>query len=1797
MNIKKELSNYQIGEKSYEGTRTVVYRGVTIEDKKPVVIKVPKNEYPSFNELLQFSNQYAIALNLKLPNTVKPIALEPYRNGYALIMEDVGGVSLAEYIKTKPLELNEYLAIAISMAQILEQLYQNRVIHKDIKPSNILINPQTKQIFLIDFSIASLLPKERQEIENPNTLEGTLAYISPEQTGRMSRGIDYRSDFYSLGVTLYELLTGQLPFPANDPMELVHCHIARQPIPPTKINPKIPPALGDIVLKLMAKIPENRYQSASGLCFDLETCRQQWETKGSIDRFPLGEKDLSDRFTIPEKLYGREKQVKNLLATFDRVAKGSREAILVAGFSGIGKTAVVNEVRKPILLRRGYFIKGKFDQFARNIPFSALVQAFSELMRQLLAEGSVSVGQWKAKILAALGERGQAIIDVIPELELLIGKQPPLPELSPTAAQNRFNLLFQKFIRVFPSPSHPLVIFLDDLQWADSASLKLMQLLMKDAEVGHFLLIGAYRDNEVSSTPELMLTLEEMENLGAAFARISLAALDKASVNALIADTLFTSQKRANPLTELVYQKTKGNPFYVTQFLKYLHQEGLIEFDFNNSYWQCDIARVRALSLTDDVVEFMAVQLKKFPSATREAIELAACIGSQFDLETLAIVYEKSFAQTATSLWPSLQHGLIVPTNEIYKFYQQIEEIPQQNKDKIVRQESYQLPKYKFLHDRVQQAAYFLIPESDKRATHLKIGELLLSHTPAEKLDENIFEIVNQLDRGIDLIASQNFREELAQLNLTAGRKALASTAYGAAAKYFTAGLELLPADSWEILYDLTLNLHVSAVEAEYLNTNFDRAIALSEIVLERSQNLLDRLKVYELKVQMYMVRVQMNLALETGLSALELLGVSLEEEAPKNLDVNELINLPPMSDSYQQAAMRILNFILNPAYTSNPSLYPKIVFTMLKISREYGNCVHSIFGYVIYAIFLCSQMEIEQGYSYGKLSLILLEKLENTRGIAGDVLTGFYAQVNHWKESLQATLTPLKETVNILLEDGNIEITGYAVGGCCIHNFLRGINLEKVAKMSGEYVDLMQELKQEYAIAFPQIIGQAALNLLGKAEDNLVLKGTAFNESQTIPVFKQINHPIALFHFYLAKAMLCYILKEPEMALKNAKNAEQYKASCNGMYGVALNNFYYSLGLLASFSNAKMKKQKEILKQVAILQETMKIWAKFAPTNFQHKYELVEAETVRIFGDKWEASELYDRAIQSARNNGFLQEEALANELAAEFYLANNREKVAVTYLTDAYYAYARWGAKVKVKQLEKRYPQLLAPILNREQERLTLDGSINYTIANTVTTTASNINALLDLSSVIETSRALSETLELEELLSKLIQVAYENVGASKSVLILPSGGNLAIAAIASGESYPRTLQPSIPIAESLEVPERIINLVKATRQTLVIDDAMADSFSMSDPYTNKKQPKSIVCTPLLHQGELMGILYLENNMTRAAFSSDRLETLKIIAAQAAISLANANIYASLEEKVEERTRELNDKNRRLAETIKEVKRAQTQLIQTEKMSSLGQVVAGVAHEINNPVNFIYGNIDCARDYVRDLLRLINVYKHEYPNPNPIVEETTSEIELEFVIEDLEKLLISMKTGSDRISKIVRSLRVFSRLDEAEKKPVDIEEGIDSNFLILQNKLQANKNRPAIKVVKEYGNLPKVNCYASEINQVFLNIISNAIYALDEAWVSGEKSEGSPVITIRTQRSEGYSVIIRIADNGMGMSDKIRKKIFDPFFTTKPVGSGTGLGLSISHSIIVEKHGGNLSCNSTPGKGTEFAIEIPIN
>ena len=885
---------------------TIVHRAIRVEDDYPVIVKFLKRDYPSFQELLQFRNQYTITKNLALPGVIKTYALENCGNSYALILEDFGGISVKEYAFNHNLQLEDFLAIALQLCESLNALYHHRIIHKDIKPANILINPETKQVKLIDFSIATLLPKESQEISNPKILEGTLAYISPEQTGRMNRGIDYRTDFYSLGVTFYELLTGELPFNTQDAMELVHCHIAKTPHLPISPSPylPIPQVLSDIVMKLMAKNAEDRYQSALGLKHDLEKCLYQWQQTGEIEPFKLQERDICDRFIIPEKLYGRENEVQTLLDAFGRVADGATEMMLVAGFSGIGKTAVINEVHKPIVKQRGYFIKGKFDQFNRNIPFSAFVQAFRGLMVQLLGESDVQLAKWRRQILKALGTSGQVIIDVVPELEGIIGNQPPAPELEGSAAQNRFNLFLQKFIAVFTTPEHPLVMFLDDLQWADSASLKLMKVLMSERETGYLLLLGAYRDNEVFPTHPLMLTLGELGKQQAIITTLTLKPLALEQINQLVAETLSCTEELAQSLTELVYQKTQGNPFFTTQFLTGLYRDKLLNFNLDLGYWQCDLISIVDAALTDNVVIFMAGRLQKLPEATQKVLKLAACIGNQFSLETLAVVSEEAEVEVAANIWTALQEGLVLPVSENYKFFH-----GEQEDDKPTQALSVG---YRFLHDRVQQAAYSLIPNDQKERTHYHIGQLLLQKISPDIIEEHIFELINQLNYGKNLITEQKKHDELAQLNLIACRKARATIAYQAGRGYAQTGLSLLGDNAWQRQYITTLEFHNLATELASLCGDFEATEKFVAAVIDNAQSLLDQVHVYLIRITSNVSQNQFTKAIAIARKSLQQLGVNVPETATQSdiqaaiaqidqlmekREIAGLVHLPIMTD------------------------------------------------------------------------------------------------------------------------------------------------------------------------------------------------------------------------------------------------------------------------------------------------------------------------------------------------------------------------------------------------------------------------------------------------------------------------------------------------------------------------------------------------------------------------------------------------------------------------------------------------------------------------------------------------------------------------------------------------------------------------------------------------------------------------------------------------------------------------------------------------------------------------------------
>jgi predicted ATPase/signal transduction histidine kinase len=1786
------LSGYRIGQAIYTGTRTLVYRGQRESDNQPVVIKFLGNEYPHFSELLQFRNQYTIAKNLNIPGIIRPDSLEPCGNSYALVMADIGGISLLEYSQIHPLELTDVLVISLQLADILHDLHQNRVIHKDIKPANILIHPDTKQVKLIDFSIASLLPKETQEIKNPNGLEGTLAYLAPEQTGRMNRGIDYRSDFYALGVTLFELFAGQLPFESNDPMELVHCHIAKQPPTLTQFN--IPEAIANIATKLMAKNAESRYQSALGFKYDLEICLNQLKETGTIEPFEIGTRDICDRFTIPEKLYGRQAEVNTLLAAFDRVADGASELMLVAGFSGIGKTAVVNEVHKPIVRQRGYFIKGKFDQFNRNIPLSAFVQALRDLMGQLLSESDAQLQTWKAKILSAVGDNGQVLIEVIPELELIIGQQPIATELSGSASQNRFNLLFQKFIEVFTTAEHPLVIFLDDLQWADLASLQLLKLLMNDN--GYLLMLGAYRDNEVSPIHPFILTVEEIKKANAIVNTITLAPLAFEDTNHLVADTLNCSRELAKPLTELIDRKTQGNPFFTTQFLKALHDDGHIRFDRDRRYWECNIAQVNALVLTDDVVEFMAVQLQKLSPETQQVLKLAACVGNQFDLNTLAIVSEQSPTEAATALWKALQEGLILPTSQIYKFFQGTEKSDTQNTVN---------PKYRFLHDRIQQAAYSLIPDEIKKASHLKIGQILLKNCSEKEREEKIFEIVNNLKQGIELLDNLSQRQELARLNLQAGQKAKQSIAYSEAASYFQTGITLLKTQDWEAEYDTNLALYSELAETQYLSGDLDSVDTTSAIVLKHTRSLTDAILVYCTQISSYQAQGKLLKGFELGLQVLDELGVRIPrnitaENTAENLSqtlnkfqsksIEELVELPRSSDRNLPAIQEILTLIIGCAYKAYPEFLPFIICEQVNLIIERGNLPLSASIYALYGMLLCGSQDFEVGHRAGEVALSLMERFPEKQ-FETKVLNLIFAYINPWKNRLKDSLPHLKKGFTVGLETGDLEYASYAINHYCIFLYFSGTSLETNDEEMAVYIEAMKRLKQVSVLNVIQILHQASLNLKSKSNEYSLLDGESCQEKEMIVQLKGESNYYCLAILYVNKLILSYLFSEASQTIELASIASEYVEKILGDFCNSYLYFYRALSYLAIREEELPTLQSEERTQIVAADlAKLKKLAHYAPMNFRHKLNLIEAEQFRVADKKSEAIELYDQAIAGAKTNGYIQEEALANELAAKFYLNWGKEKIAQTYMQEAYYCYARWGAKAKTDDLEKRYPQLLQPIL--QQRRLNLNpletiATIARTSISTSThSSSSSISDALDFASILKAAQAISSSIELDELMASLTRILLENSGAKKAALILLQNETWQVRAItsvnyqANSEVGIQTVLDSQPLDTCQNVPRPLINYVKNTQKTVIIDRLQTEIPGLIGQYMLAHQPQSVLCTPIVDRGNLVGILYLENQLTGGVFTSERLQIINLLSSQAAISLENARLYQQSQQ------------------ALQDLQQAQLQIVQSEKMSALGNLVAGVAHEINNPVGFISGNINEAIASFADLRDYLQLYQEKFPDPGPEITEKAEELDIEYLLADFPKMLNSIEVGCDRIKGISTSLRTFSRADKDYKVPFNIHEGIDSTLLILKHRLKANEKRPAIEIVTEYGYVPPVECFPGQLNQVFMNILANAIDALDEsnAGRKFDEIQANPNrITIQTSVADNQ-VKITIADNGMGMSEEIKQKIFDHLFTTKGVGKGTGLGMAIARQIIIEKHGGAIEVDSQVDQGTIFTILLPI-
>jgi PAS domain S-box-containing protein len=1452
-----------------EGGEFTLYRGRQRGNPSTVLAIAPFAEQPSPQSLRRLEHEYSLGAELDPAWAATPLELTRHEGRTILVLHDPGGEPLDGILEQgcgQPPELTHLLRIAISLAKAVGQVHRQGIIHKDIKPANVLVDG-AGHVWLTGFGIASQVSREHQPPTPPEVISGTLAYMAPEQTGRMNRSNDARSDLYSLGVTLYQMLTGALPFSAADPLEWVHCQIACLPIPPVD-RAAVPEALSSITMKLLAKNAEDRYQSASGLEADLRQCLQECESHGRIGPFPLGAHDIPDRLLIPEKLYGREREVKALLAAFDRVvAHGTPELVLVSGYSGVGKSSVVNELQKVLVLPRGLFAVGKFDQYKLDIPYATLAQAFQTLVRQILVKAEAELDQWRGALAEAVGPSGQLIVDLIPEVEVIIGKQPPVPDLPPQDAQNRFQTVFRRFIGVFAKKERPLTLFLDDLQWLDAATLDLIQRLMTHSEVRHLLLVGAYRDNQVSLSHPLMRMLGAIREAGAKMQEIVLMPLSLDDVDALVSDALHSEPDRVRPLTQLVQEKTAGNPFFTIQFLTALAEEGLLRFDREAAAWIWDLVHIRAKGYTDNVVDLMVGKLKRLSSVTQTALQQLACLGSVVEFATLTLVHGKLGEEIHAALSEAARAGL------------------------ILRQEN----SYAFLHDRIHEAAYSLIPEGDRAGAHLRIGRVLLEGMTADQLAEHLFDVANQLNRGAARIADWDEKSQVATINLRAGRKSKASVAYESALAYFSTGMALLDEGNWGSQYDLTFSLWLERAQCESLVGNFDRAEQLIKELLKRGASKVDQASVYQLKIQVHIMKSENHDAVASALTCLRLFGINLpahptQEQVQTEYDtvwqtldrrpIESLIDLPLMTDPEMQAAMQVLSVVGPAAYFTDFRLCCFLTCCMVKVGMQHGTSGASALAFGYFGSFLGPVFHrYLEGYRFARLACDLVEK----HGFIAYQAKTYHTMgtVIPWTQPISSAINFMRATFRTAIETGDLACACYAMTPYIAGLLQRNDPLDAVWRESEMALEFTRDAKYGDIADIIRSQQRFIANMQGRTATFSTFSNAQFDEATFEAQLTWDRMPLMIFCYWKLKLKARFLSGDYAEALAATGKAKVLLLTAVALIDQQLDYFYYAaLTVAALYDNASADEQQEWRELLALHREQLREWAENFPPTFGDKLALVSAEIARVEGRVLDAMHLYEQAIQSARENGFVQNEALASEVAARFYAARGFEMIAHTYLRNARNCYDRWGALGKVKQLEESYPRLLAeraPALS--------------------TSTIGTFVRQLDIETVVKSSHALSSEIVLPQLIEKLMRFAVEHVGAERGLLILFRDDKPQIEAEATTGHKMVDVTVRQAAVSSSDLPVSILHYVMRTREHVVLNDASTINLYSEDEYVQNKHPRSLLCLPIVKQTKLIGSLYMENNLTPRAFTSDRVALLEMLASQAAISLENAGLYSDLQ------------------------------------------------------------------------------------------------------------------------------------------------------------------------------------------------------------------------------------------------------------------------------------------------------------
>ena len=1742
---------HDVAERLHSGRTCHVLRATRVDDGRAVVLKVLSSARPTAETEAWFRREFEVTRALDLPSVARATSVARISGHLTMEFEDFGGESLERLDVAGNLDVPAFVDIAISLTAALGAVHEQGVTHGDITPGNVVMNRETGVVKLIDFGVSTALAEETRTFRDLAALSSSLSYISPEQSGRMNRAIDYRTDFYSLGVTLYELLVGELPFVAPTPLELVHAHLARRPEPAHLRRDDVPEALSQILDKLMAKSAEGRYRSADGALHDLERVRD-----GQSTPFALGEGDTCARLQLPRELYGREEQLGQLLDAFDQVGRGAAELMLVSGYSGVGKTALVQEIHRPLTRRGGDFVSGKFGQFQHDIPYSAIIDALTQLVRRILTAGDEEVRQWRERITSALGPNGQVIVDVIPGVALIIGDPPPLPELDPAETHNRFNVVFRAFIGALAWAEHPLAIFLDDLQWADRPSLNLLRVILESPDTRHIFLIGAYRDNEVPAGHPLTVALDEFEAGGAQIRRIELAPLNTGDVAQLLGDALRQPASEVESLAHLIREKTGGNPFFVGEFLKKIYEDGLLRCGREAGApgrWRWDEAAIRAAAITDNVVELVAAKARRLPEETQESLCLAACIGNHFDLSTLATVCHEPARRVAASLWPAVRHGLLVPLSEDYKLA---------TGDELADTVEVPNVRYRFAHDRVQQAAYSLIDEDDRPQTHLRVGRRLEGALTDGATSGRVFDVVNQLNLGRSLLTHPKERERLAFANLSAGQKARRTSAYDAALDYLTIGIELLPVDAWDTHYELTLGLHTGAAESAFLAGDHGTMSDMIAAVVTHGRTIIDKVPAFDVEIQARISKAEFSEGVDTALSVLHELGVDFPahpspEDSVAALDecfeawgkrgTAALLDLPAMTDAKALAAMRIMTRANPAVYLGRPALLSPMSCKQVVLSLKHGHTASSTYAYLCYAISMAGGVgDYDSATELNEIALALVDHL----GAKNYAARSVYIQatfIGHWKQPLREVLVPIPEALQLALEVGDLEFAGYS---CFMHSnllFFAGSPLGDLVERAASYGQVIRAHKQPISETYNNILRQTLSNLRSGTSDPTLLVGTFYDEVTDLPARHAAGDGYALFNIYLFRLLLSVIFGRWDAAYECAQKGRPHLDAAIGNVTVPIFVFLDSLARLAR-AESHADEADTLAQEVQQNQERMRVWSDSAPSNFLHKWHLVEAERARLAGDTHGARDHYDAAIDGAQREGYLNEEALACELAARFHQEAGRVRLSQFFSKEAHYVYGRWGAAAKVEALEAAHPTLLGaagPSANV---------SPNADISNAI-----------DLSTVLRVERALAGEIHLSQLLVAVMKSMLANAGATRGALLVEKEDALVVMARGSAADDDVQVLLDEPVTEAAGVAVSVVNFVWRSGEAVVIGDARQDPAYLGDAHA--ASVGSILCLPLVHQGKTTGVLYLENDVAEHAFTDKRLELMRVLTSQIATAVENARLYTSLEQysreleaRVAARTSEL--------ETANEEAEAAKMAAEAANVAK-SEFVANMSHEFRTPLNAIIGYGEMLREdaedagneqAIQDLTRVDNAARHLLSLINAVLD--LSKIEAGRVTLDLQTFDVKTLVG------VVQSL--------------------------VATLASQNDNELVVCVADDVGDMTSDD---TKVRQCLFNLLSNACKFTKEGEirleVTRQSDEGD-----QDAGPEGDWLVFTVSDSGIGMTPEQLEIVFEPF--TQAESSierhygGTGLGLPITERFA-KLMGGTLTVESTPGEGTSFTMRVP--